>query len=255
MSSFKYELIDPKSYARVAAEEVVATIQDNIAEKGRCLIALAGGSTPVSIYRDLTIPPYVDQIEWQKLDLIFGDERWVPKDDVLSNCRMVNENLISRLGSSRPRVHPVNTAMETPQQAAANYGLIVSSLCDKNPKTGAAEIDLVLLGMGDDGHMASLFPGSKTLEQDIASQSMTSVEDWPGKEGAYRISLTPKALLSAKKIVFFVKGKSKADMLFKALDDSQAASIPVHIFRQVKHKVRWLVDSEAGIELVKLEQE
>lgn len=100
MSCFKFEIIDPKLFAGVAAEEIVASVQDCLSEKDRCVVALAGGSTPVSIYRDLAIPPYVDQIEWSKLDLIFGDERWVPKTDTLSNYRMATENLTSRLGKA-----------------------------------------------------------------------------------------------------------------------------------------------------------
>jgi 6-phosphogluconolactonase len=252
--SFKFEVIEPKFFAAVVAEEIVASIQDCLAEKDSCVIALAGGSTPVSIYRHLALPPYVDQIEWAKIDLVFGDERFVSHEDVLSNYRMVNENLLARLGEDKPRVHYVDTLETLPQAAADNYSKALTALSPLD-SNNTPQIDLVLLGMGDDGHMASLFPGAKSLSQDYKTQDLVAVEDWPGKTGDFRITLTPRVLLAAKKTIFLVKGKNKAETLAAALNEEVEASLPVHIFRAVSNKVRWLVDSEAAIGLHELRED
>jgi 6-phosphogluconolactonase len=252
--SFKFEVVEPKLYAAVVAEEIVASIQDCLAEKNSCVVALAGGSTPVAVYRHLALPPFVDQIDWSKVDLIFGDERFVSHEDVLSNYRMANENLLSRLGENKPRVHYVDTIESSAQVSADKYSKALSSLCSID-SNNTPQIDLVLLGMGDDGHMASLFPGAKALSQDFKSQEFVAVEDWPGRAGDYRISLTPRTLLAAKKTIFMVKGKDKAETLSKALNPDSEPSLPVHIFRAVANKVSWFVDSEAAIELAELREE
>lgn len=111
----------------------------------------------------------------------------------------------------------------------------------------------MLLGLGEDGHMASLFPGAKSLNEDFKTQPYTAIENWPGKENSYRVTLTPRILFEANKIIFLVKGKNKAEVVAKIIDDSQPDSLPAHIFRQVADKVRWLVDTEAGFELLKLQ--
>ena len=110
----------------------------------------------------------------------------------------------------------------------------------------APQIDLVLLGMGDDGHTASIFPGSALISQPIESQSLISVEDWPNQEGQYRITMTPRLLMAAKKILFLVKGANKAEMIARAFNKREPNILPVHLFRAVSDRVTWLLDSEAA---------
>lgn len=244
---FEFEVIEPKLFAGAAADEVVATVLDILAEKSRCQLVLAGGSTPVSVYRALTVSPRVDSIPWDKLDLLFGDERWVPHTDTQSNMRMVAESLVSRLSGAKPEVLAVNTSLASPDLGAQDYEKVIKNCCSSDGASAETpSLDLVLLGMGDDGHTASVFPGSKLMSQALSLQDLVSVEDWPNQPGSYRISMTPRLLLAAKKIIFLVQGAPKAEMLARVFSEQEATQLPAQLFKAVAPKVTWLVDSEAA---------
>ena len=242
--SFKFEVIEPKLFAGAAADEVSASVLDVLSEKERCSLSLAGGSTPVSVYRALTVSPRDEEIPWEKLDLLFGDERWVPHSDNQSNMHMVTETLLTKLSGNKPKVFPVNTSLPTPKLGAEDYERCISEVVDSK-SNGCPQLDIVLLGMGEDGHTASVFPGSPLLSGS-ENQSLVAVEDWPNQPGAYRITMTPRLLLAAKKILFLVNGANKAEMIAKAFDDRGPTILPVHMFRAVKEKVTWLLDSESA---------
>ena len=154
---------DLDSLNRVAADELAGVIQESVRKSGRFNLVVAGGNTPRSLYR-LLAEDYRDRISWPRIHIFWGDERYLPPEDRLSNFRMVHEELIEKVPLSPDNVHPMPTHFSTPEEAARAYEATLrehfSDLAESWPA-----FDLVLLGMGGDGHTASLFPGSPALKE------------------------------------------------------------------------------------------
>lgn len=238
------EIVESKLYAGAVADEIMACIDEAISERGRCLIALAGGSTPGAIYRTLTKPPRVDGVAWDKVSLFWGDERWVAKDDNQSNFRMVQETLLSQIGGAGPKVFAVDTSLASPEKAALAYHQLLSK--ELGPQ-GA--FDLVLLGIGEDGHTASIFPKSPVFSG--GDNSLCRAVLHP-EENKPRITLTPTALLSARRILFLAKGEAKAEIVHRVLEGSEDPSIlPARYFISRGKRVDVFLDSEASTKLSK----
>src|ERR1700682_478333 len=147
-------LPDPQSLAEAAARHVVERAQAAIRERGRFSIALSGGSTPRDLHLRLASPPLRDQIDWARVHVFFGDERCVPPDDERSNFRMADETLLSKVPVPRAQIHRMRGELP-PEEAAADYERQPRQFFAADPP----RLDLILLGMGDNGHTASLFPG------------------------------------------------------------------------------------------------
>ncbi len=253
------EVFEPKLFAGAVADEIVASIQEAISERGRCSLVLAGGKTPGSIYRALGLPPRVEDIDWAKLSLFWGDERWVPSDDSQSNYRMVCETLLGHVPKPGPSVYSVQFDGGTPEQAADKYGKVIAKALNAgegnagegnagegNAGEGTLPVfDIVLLGIGEDGHTASIFPGSKAIS---AMDKVCLAVPHPG--GGHRVTLTPGALFSARRIFFIVNGEQKATMLKRIFDKSgEVEQIPARLYEQARGEVTWFVDSEAARKL------
>ena len=163
------EIVEVRSFAGVVADEIVATVSEVLEEKDFCSIALSGGGTPSNTYRALTRPPRVNQIDWKKVKLFWGDERWVDSSDNSSNYKMVNETLINSISIPSENIFPVPTTLSSPEEGASAYQkTLIKELSTDNK--GTPIFDLLLLGVGEDGHIASLFPG-----QEISLNSKQSV--------------------------------------------------------------------------------
>ncbi|RMG42944.1 MAG: 6-phosphogluconolactonase [Candidatus Dadabacteria bacterium] len=239
------EVIDTKSFPGVVADEIVLSIQEAIDDHGTCLVSLAGGKTPANVYRLLSRPPRVNDVEWSKVVLFLGDERWVAADDIQSNQRMVRETLLSNLSEQQqPEFVTVNTSLATPDEGASDYS---DKLKQVFTSYGRDKLDLVLLGVGEDGHFASVFPGSPLLNGNAAGLAASAQA--PDKK-SWRVTLTPEVLFSASRILFIVSGGNKADVLKSVLEeDGNISVLPARAYRQAKGSVTWFVDSEAGIHL------
>ena len=239
------EVIEPKLFTGAVADEIVASIRDVLSEKGNCSLVLSGGSTPGAIYRQLSMPPRVDDIEWGKMDLYWGDERYVPHDHSNSNFRMTNETLLANLKQSKPRVYGVPTDLDSAEKAAKKYqDEIITSQKLKNGELPV--FDIVLLGIGEDGHTASLFPESMALNSP-ADQICIKAEH---PDGSVRISLTQHALFNAKKIFFIIKGHSKAEIVRQVIKGNDNTSdIPARFYLIAKDRVTFFLDSEAAANL------
>lgn len=236
------EVIEPMLFAGVVADEIVSSIQEAIDERGVCNISLAGGSTPSTIYRLLAKPPRVDSIDWKNVKLFWGDERWVPPADTQSNYNMVQETLLSQLPGANPKVFPVDTSQKTPELAAEKYSRL---LADELGDNGL--FDLMLLGIGEDGHTASLFPGSPHV---VDSRGAYCVATLHPEEQKPRISLSPRAILAARRILFLVKGESKAEIVARVIEGNEPTSVlPACLFREAQEQVYFFLDSAAGIKL------
>ncbi len=194
---------DKETLSRRAAEAVAALIQRCVEQRGRCTIAMAGGSTPQRLYEILATDLRED-IPWGRVHLIWGDERHVPLDHPKSNFRMAREALLDRVPLLPDHIYPTPISPDPVADAAA-YARTVDALLAPD----AGRLDLVLLGLGDDGHTASLFPGSPAL----AETTRTVVAAPAPVEPRQRITLTFPAINRARNVFFLVAGADKAPAL------------------------------------------
>lgn len=206
----QYRLIiasSPDDLARQCAERIASCIDLALAERDRAQIALAGGETPKPAYERLGR----EHLPWERVDVLLGDERWVDAEDPASNARMLRETLLSQPPALNARFHPVPTAEETPEAGAASFAVALTELCGGTPP----RLDLVLLGLGDDGHTASLFPG--TAATTVMDRWATVSE---GK-GLPRITLTAPVLSASRQVIFLVSGRGKRQALRRLLDPAE----------------------------------
>ena len=220
---------DTGALVDAALAAVLGTIRGSIAERGRCRIALAGGNSPRSLYQRLAKA----ELDWSALHLFFGDERCVPPDHASSNYRMAYEALFRHVAIPEAQVHRIRGEL-LPEEAARSY----------NEVLGSEPLDLVLLGMGRDGHTASLFPGGPELEERerlvVASKSPIEPRD--------RVSLSLAALNSARTVLFLVAGADKAGRLalvWRELEDD-APTCPAAMVRPASGELHWYLDAAAG---------
>ncbi len=201
------EVADRPELAARAAEQIAQTIEGALAHRDRAQIALSGGTTPEAAYRNLA----VYNLPWQRIDFFLGDERWVPANDPLSNARMVRASLLGNAKSAFACFHPVPTDSPTLEKGVEAYERSLEQICQSSPPV----LDLVLLGLGDDGHTASLFPGTAATQ--VRDRWVTVGE---GK-GIPRITFTVPVLCAARSVMFLVAGTSKQEALKRLLDPAE----------------------------------
>ncbi len=226
----------PQELASTAAETFVEQAKGAIEEFGRFTVALAGGSTPKRAY-DILATQHHDTLDWNKVHAFFGDERIVPPDHEDSNYRMAQDTLLSHvpIGS----VHRMRGELD-PSEAAALYEKDLEAFFGGPPR-----FDLVLLGIGEDGHTASLFPGTPALDV----RDRWAVENPVEKLGTTRITLTVPAINAAKRVVFLVAGEGKAKALKEILEvDAEPRDCPAKLIRPVG-KLIWMSDAAAASSL------
>lgn len=231
--------------AREAADFVVWTGEQAITSAGTFRLALSGGSTPKALYALLAGTGLVKRLDWRRVAVFFGDERCVPPEHADSNFRMANETLIKPLNIPRDRIFRMHGEDE-PDQAARRYE---ESLRKEfgTPAPAWPRFDLILLGLGDDGHTASLFPGTPALSE----QKRLIVQN-PAPQGAkQRLTFTAPLINQAQTVVFLVSGKSKAPALKAVLEDRTADSqrFPAKLIHPEKGRLIWFLDHAAAAEL------
>jgi len=219
-----------------AAERIVATLAATLKEKGSATFVLTGGNTPRPIYELLAQPPYSERILWDDVDFFWGDERCVPPDHPDSNFGMAWKAFLSRLPVRANRIHRMLGEPEDHERAALAYEEEIRRV------TGAGDtprFDLVLLGMGDDGHTASLFPGTRWDEDRWV------VANYVSKFQSTRITMTPRILNEARSIIFMASGFGKAQALKGVLEDPES-DYPARRIRPVSGTLTWMVDKAAA---------
>lgn len=240
-------LADANSIAQTAAAEFLQAAEEAVRERGAFSVALAGGSTPKTLYGLLASNPLLQaKVPWRKVQFFFGDERHVPPDNPESNFRMANEAMLAKAPIDSKQVHRVKAEKRNAAEAAAEYEddlrASFALAAGQFPR-----FDLVLLGMGPEGHTASLFPGTKALKEE---RSLV-VSNWVGKLYTDRITLTPPVLNNAARVVFMVHGVEKAPALKAVLEGPyEPDQLPAQIIRPKQGKVLWLVDPTAASMLV-----
>jgi 6-phosphogluconolactonase len=233
----------PEELSRVAAAEFVRRAQEAVQAKDLFTVALSGGSTPRSVYALLADDVSLrTAVPWNKAHFFWGDERHVPPDHPESNYRMAYEALLGKVPVPAANVHRIKTEYPDAQQAADEYEQEVREFfrLEAGP---FPRFDLLLLGMGPDGHTASLFPGTAALQE----RERLVVANWVEKFRSYRITLTLPVINNAAHILFLVSGEEKAEMLRAVLrDEAQSQRFPTQLVRPTHGTLLWLVDQQAA---------
>ncbi len=238
---------DIEEMSQRGAEHVVQIIERAVKERGKCMISLAGGNTPRSLYERLASEEFATRIPWESTFWFFGDERHVPPDHEDSNYNMASESLLSKVPIPHENVSRVLAERPDPPAIAAHYEMTIMKVFFLAP--GELPVfDLMLLGLGPDGHTASLFPHSDALKINTrmaAANKIPESEDW-------RITLTFPVINESKNILFLVAGDDKAEAVRQVLEgQSNPEEYPAQFVRQKRGFQLWLIEQPAAALLTK----
>jgi 6-phosphogluconolactonase len=235
---------DPETLVQAAEEKMIRLGAAAAGKNGTFTVALSGGSTPRPLYTRLAAGRFARAIDWSRVHLFWGDERCVPPDDPRSNYRMVRESLLDAVPIPPRNVHRIH-GEEDPEVAAAAYERELRTFFGSKGAEGPprAGFDLVLLGLGGDGHTASLFPGMPAVTERrrwVMAQFMEGLSMW-------RITLTPPVINAAKEVIFLVSGAEKAPRLRDVLEGPlQPETLPAQMIKPEQGGLLWLVDDAAA---------
>lgn len=235
---------DSQSVIRAAANRFVSAAEAAITTRGRFIVALSGGNTPRALYKLLSSDEFLALVEWTKVYVFWGDERVVPPDHRASNYHMAREALLDYAPMPMSNIYRIPGELD-PVQAADLYEFKMRDFFEGRSESAEsrARFDLVLLGMGEDGHTASLFPHTPALEVHdrwVVSQYVEKLKAW-------RVTLTPEALNGAANILFIVTGEKKAPALQRVLQgEPEPHEYPAQLIQPRDGNLMWLVDSAAA---------
>jgi 6-phosphogluconolactonase len=233
---------DPAKLFQGAAEEFASQATSAVRSRGRFTVALSGGSTPKSLYSLLA---QNRSLPWDKIYFFFGDERHVPPDSPESNYRMVVESLLSKIPTPAANVFRIPAENPDAKEAAKIYEQTLRQFFN-TAAAGFPRFDVVLLGMGPDGHTASLFPGTSALQE----KSRWVVSNWVDKFKTDRITLTLPVLNNAAVVMFLVSGQDKAQPLKEVLEGKESGDLyPSKLIQPVDGELIWMLDRAAGAQL------
>ncbi len=230
---------DNAHFVRGAADFIADAAKQAIAARGRFTIALSGGGTPKPIYERLADPEYQKRADWGKVHIFFGDERCVPPDDSKSNYRMTREAWFDRAAIPPANIHRIR-GEENPALEALRYEEEIAALYRTHT---IPAFDMILLGMGDNGHTASLFPGTAALRETtrlVVPQYVEVMQTW-------RVTFTAPLINAARAVAFLVEGEGKAQMLWNVLEGPyQPDVLPSQLIQPSSGELHWLVDAAAA---------
>ncbi len=223
------------------AQRWVNLAEQAIAARGHFHVALTGGSTPRHLYETLALPEFADCVAWQHVHIYFGDERCVPPDHPDSNFRMANEALLWHIPIPAGQIHRMQGELPDVHEAARAYAELLAAHVPKSAD-GNVQFDVMLLGLGADGHIASLFPSPPMLREREQLAAAVYVE----KLRAWRISVTLQAINNAKQILMLVAGEAKAEIVRLALEkEPQSPPLPVQMLAPAGG-MDWYLDQAAA---------
>jgi 6-phosphogluconolactonase len=226
---------------KALAEYFVIIAGESIEKQGKFSVALSGGSSPKKLYELLASPDFKDQVEWEKVYFFFGDERNVPQTDKDSNYLMSKTALFDPLKINTANIFPVDTSLE-PKDAAAKYEEEIEQFFDD----GELSFDLILLGLGDNSHTASLFPHTAVLHERTPGVKEVFLED----QQVYRITLTAPLINEAQNIAFLVYGAAKAIAVHHVIeDDEDIEEYPAQLIEPIVGDLQWFLDEAAAANL------
>lgn len=232
---------DPAALAEAAAQAIAECAEEAVAARGRFMVALAGGSTPRATYERLAQPPLRDHMPWDRTWIFFGDERGVTPDHPDSNYRMANEALLSKVPIPPKQIARIRGEAEDPETAATEYGQRLSEVFEYK-RGGLPRFDLILLGMGVDGHTGSLFPGSPVLKEVFRPVAAVHAS---AASIPQRFTFTLPVINTAARVMFLVAGGEKAKVL-KAVLKEPTSALPAALVRPTNGRLTWLLDRAAA---------
>jgi 6-phosphogluconolactonase len=239
-------LADVHQVSHVAAEEFVRIAKAACASRGCFSVALAGGSTPRLLYQLLAEEPFRTQVDWPRVEFFWGDERAVPQDHADSNYGMARAALLLKLALPAEKIHRMEAERTDRAAAARDYQAELTRVFSTAPDGDPPVLDLVLLGMGADGHTASLFPHTDALKE----TRRWVVANHVPKLNADRLTMTSVILNRAAHVLFLVAGKDKAAALAQVLEGPRDHErLPSQLIRPTAGTLTWLVDDPAAAEL------
>ena len=234
----------PIDLAKTAADLFSLQAKQCVAGNGRFFVAISGGTTPGLFHKMLVKEPYVSEIPWDKMHIFWVDERCVPENDAASNYGASKKDFLNRAPISKAQVHPMPGWL-SPEDGARNYQKTLMAFF--HLKYGQfPTFDLIFLGTGKDGHTASLFPGQKALDE--TERLVISVKG--GRPHVSRLTMTLPVLNHAKRIIFMVSGKNKADIV-KTILEFPKAKLPAQRIQPLNGTLTWLLDIESASMLSK----
>ena len=226
---------------KAAADLIIQLYEQAIADKGSFTIALSGGNTPKKLYELLATPVYAKKINWKNIYLFWSDERCVPVSDEENNSHMASQALLNNVPVPKENIFPVPVNFE-PAKAAARYEQMIRTFF----KDTQPHFDLVLLGLGEDGHTASLFPGTDILDE----KKILVKQVYLKEKKMFRVSFTLPLINDAKHILFLVTGKEKSSILKKIFTKPvKKPAYPAQLIKPVKGKLFWYLDKAAASSL------
>lgn len=227
-------LPDSASLINAAAEHFVATARAAIAKRGVFHVALAGGSTPKGLYQKLATSPFIEQIDWSRVHLFFGDERCVPPTHDDSNFKMARQAMIDLVPIPEENVHRMPTESGDPAEVARRYAQTMQDVMKGEP------FDLLLLGLGPDGHIASLFPDTPALEVRDTLTTSLYVE----KFDSWRVTVTYPVINAARQVIIFISGEAKAEIV-REITNGAVSGLPVQRLAP-QNDYYWFMDKAAA---------
>jgi 6-phosphogluconolactonase len=238
---------DAAELAREAARRFAELATAFTADTGRFNVALSGGSTPKAMFSILADAPCADSLPWGAIHFFWGDERCVPPDDAASNYRMARESLFDKVPIPPENIHRIPADDAEPERAAARYAETLTNFFNLAPNQVPC-FDLIFLGMGADGHTASLFPGTAAL----GVHDRIVVANYVEKFQSHRITFTAHTINSARHILFLVAGADKAPALRQVLDGPrESTQYPSQLIEATNGDLRWLLDEAAANQLAR----
>jgi 6-phosphogluconolactonase len=238
---------DPDAVTQRAVAHVVEAASSALSARNRFSIALSGGSTPRPIYQSLARFPTRRRVDWTRVEVFWSDERCVPPDDERSNYRMAREALLDPVGVPQERIHRIRAEDPDADRAAADYERVLRWALG-NAAGRPPRIDLVLLGLGAEGHTASLFPGSAAFDSERLVFAVRNAGDPP--PSVDRITLTPAAINAARDVLFLVAGAEKAEAVRATLEGPRDPTRwPAQAIAPQEGRVIWMVDQAAASKL------
>jgi 6-phosphogluconolactonase len=237
---------DANSLSRAAAKLIVRQIGEQLQRKEYFAIALSGGSTPKSLFNLLAKEPaFNTQVPWDKIHFFWGDERHVPPDHPESNYRMANETMLSKLPIPQENIHRVMSENSDADNAATQYEQELHAFFHLT-KGQMPRFDCILLGMGPDGHTASLFPETSALLE----KERLVIANWVEKFESYRITMTAPVFNNADCVIFMVSGEKKAETLQAVLQgEKQPYHFPAQLIQPAHGRLLWIIDRAAARKL------
>ena len=239
---------DTDSLSRGAAEFIAESAVRAIAARNRFTVALCGGNTPKPVYAHLATSEYRERLDWSRVHIFFGDERCVPPDDPQSNYLMARTALLDQVPLPQENIHRMQGEME-PEKAAMAYANDLQRNFGGDEATGEPPLDgfdLILLGLGDNGHTASLFPGLAA----VTEKKRWVMAQYVEVVGMWRLTLTPVVINAARQVAFLVSGANKAGVVQQVLEGPyQPVVLPAQIIRPHSGDLRWLLDAPAAAKL------